>query len=120
MVFIYNYPLINILPKDIKVIISEYMDGNIDYGEVVNEVECLYDKKLTLINKLFHINKKLYNETVNTSELFEKYINLLNMLCNPLKNGMPLFDDKYEFFRFMNYPYEIIDWGTLIDLITFN
>jgi len=117
---IYSYPFIDLLSFDIKNIIGEYMYGNINYGEVMNDIDNLQYNKSEIVNKIFNINKKIYNYPSNRdddrlNELFYKYYDLILKIYNPLFNGLSLMDHRFEFLFIMNYPFEICDEEVFIE-----
>ena len=58
------------------------MYGNVNYSEVMNDIDNLQYNKSEIVNKIFNINKKIYNfppdgDENKLDELFYKYYDLI-------------------------------------------
>jgi len=104
------------LSEDIKNIIYNYTDGDLNNFECINEIENLNYNKYKLLNKIFKLNEKIYNteNEENYFKLISIYMNLISKFDNPVKYNLPIYDFKNEIRCIYNNPNWIITRDFLI------
>ncbi len=108
------------LPKDIKQIILDFEYGKYEYLEVMADIDNLLYNKSEIVNKIFNINKKIYNfpadgDDDKFDDLFYRYYKLIYKIYDPLNNNISLMDHRFEFLFIMNYPHEICEEDFFIE-----
>lgn len=104
------------LPKDIKTIIEDFLYGDIEFGEIISNIDNMDYKKHQRINKIFNLNEKIYKKQknhVNHINDLRLYKRLLSKFVNPLQNGMPIDDLENELLLLINNPYDIVPFSFL-------
>ena len=106
----------NTFPKDIILIIDDYIYGNVEYGEIISDIENMSYKKYEKINKIFNLNEKIYEKQknhINHINELRLYKRLLNKFLNPLKYNMPINEYEEEIYLLINNPYYIVPLSIL-------